>query len=106
MAIELRENETIIKEMPSDYWSAFCGITFSQKRGHYTFTNQRIHFVGCFTEKEIPYAEIEAIQKCAVGPIIPLIPTGIKVIMKNGKKHYLSVLGRAEIMDIIQKHMA
>ena len=106
MAFELRENETVLKELPSDYWLAICGITFSQTRGRYTFTNQRIYFVGGFKDKEIPYSEIESIKKCAVGPLIPFIPTGIKVVMKDGKKHYLSVIGRAEIMDIIQKHIS
>lgn len=106
MAFELRENETVLKELASDYWSAIFGITVSQTRGRYTFTNQRIYFVGGFTDKDIPYSEIESIKKCGVGPLIPFVPTGIKVTMKDGKKHYLSVMGRAEIMDIIQKHLS
>ena len=57
-------------------------------------------------DKEIPYSEIASIKKCAVGPIIPFVPTGIKVVMKDGTKHFLSVIGRAEIMAIIQKYMA
>ncbi len=106
MALELKENENILKETPSDYWLAICGLTFSQTRGRYTFTDQRIHFSGGFKDIDIPYSDIESIKKCAVGPLIPIIPTGIKIVMKNGKKHYLSVMGRAEIMDIIQNHMA
>ena len=105
MAFVLKENETILKETPSDYWVSFLGITMSQVRGHYTFTDQRIYFVGGFKDREIPYSEIASIKKCAVGPIIPFVPTGIKIVMKDGTKHFLSVLGRAEIMEIIQKHI-
>ena len=106
MAFVLKENETILKETPSDYWMSIFGITLSQVRGHYTFTDQRIYFVGGFKDKEIPYSEIASIKKWAVGPIIPFVPTGIKVVMKDGTKHFLSVIGRAEIMAIIQKYMA
>ena len=102
MNIELRANEVIEKEMASDYWESFL-FMLSQKRGRYCFTNQRIVFQGGFaTEIEIPYAEIESIKKCCVGGLIRIMPTGIKVTMKDGKKHYLSVLKRGQIMELIQ----
>ncbi len=104
MEIELNQGEVIEKEIKSDYWDSLFGvILISQQRGSYAFTNERIVFKGGFaTEIEIPYAEIESIKKCNVGGLIRFVPTGIKVVMKNGKKHYLSVLQRKQIMELIQ----
>lgn len=102
MKFELQENEVIEKEFKSDYWESVAFL-MSQKRGKYYFTNKRIVFVGGFvTEVEIPYNEIASIKKCCVGPLVRFVPTGIKVTMKNGKKHYLSVTKRNDIMNLIQ----
>lgn len=108
MEIELRGGEAVEKEIQGDYWGHLFGVLMtSQTRGHYSFTNERIVFKGGFaTEVEIPYNEIESITKCNVGGLIRLIPTGIKVQMKNGKKHFLSVLKRKDIMDMIQQKIA
>ena len=104
MDLELRPNETIEKEFASDYWTTFGPITVSQKRGKYIITNERIYFRGGFiTEVEIPFSEIDYIKKCNVGGLIPFMPTGIKVMMKNGEKHILSVLGRGKIMEMIEE---
>ena len=79
----------------------------SQVRGSYSFTNQRIVFKGGWaTEIEIEYSDIESIQKCNVGGLIPVMPTGIKIVLKDGKKHILSVLKRGEIMELIQRHIS
>lgn len=108
MELELRENETIYQEVAADYWETFFGvIMYSQVRGKYCFTNQRIVFKGGWaTEVEIEYADIDHIEKCNVGGLIPVMPTGIKVVLKNGKKHFLSVLKRGEIMELIQNQLS
>lgn len=103
MKIELLENEVLEKEIASDYWECLLFIMISQTRGTYYFTNQRIAFRGGFSKKvDIQYSDIESIQKCCVGGLIRFVPTGIKVTMKDGKKHYLSVVKRKEIMELIQ----
>lgn len=102
MPFEMLENETIEKQIASDYWEAILFLMISQTRGNYYFTNKRIVFIGGFGKKvEIDYSNIESISKCCVGGLIRLIPTGIKVTMKDGKKHYLSVVKRNEIMELI-----
>lgn len=102
MNFELKENEKLEKEIKSDYWETFL-FTMNQKRGKYYFTDERIVFQGGFaTVIEIPYSEIESIKKCCVGPLLRFVPTGIKVTMRDGKKHYLSVTKRKDIMDLIQ----
>lgn len=108
MDLDLRENESILKEFASDYWDTLFGIIMcSQIRGKYCFTNQRIVFKGGWgTEVEIEYADIEQIKKCNVGGLIPIVPTGIKVVLKNGKKHVLSVLKRGEIMELIENQLS
>ena len=103
MQLELQENEIVEKEISSDYWESFGFIMISQIRGKYCFTNKRIVFRGGYAkEVEILYSEIESIKKCCVGGLIRFVPTGIKVTMKDGKKHYLSVVKRKQIMSLIQ----
>lgn len=108
MDIELKENEAVIREMASDYWETLLGLMISQKRGRYWFTTHRIIFRGGFaTVVEIPYAEIASIKKCCVGSLLlRFMPTGIKITMKDGKKHYLSVLKRSEVMELLQSKIS
>lgn len=98
--LELWENEVVEMKMASDYWEKFL-IFMEQKRGVYWFTNQRIVFSG-FSTVEIPYSEIVSFEKCNVGPLIRFVPCGIKVTMRDGKVHYLSVSKRAKILELIQ----
>lgn len=104
--LDLHEGETIIKEVKGDYWEKLFLFMYSQKRGKYWFTSERIIFRGgIIAGLDLPYAEIAEISKCNVGPAIHFIPTGIKVTMKDGKQYRLSVLGRKEIMEIIQSKL-
>lgn len=102
----MNEGETVIKEVKGDYWANLFLFMYSQKRGKYWFTSEKIVFQGGFaTSLELKYSDIAEIKKCNVGPAIHFIPTGINVIMKDGKKYRLSVLGRNEIMQLIQSKM-
>lgn len=112
MAVELKENEVVEKEFASDYWTTFLCF-MEQNRGVYRFTDSRIIFSGhgrsAFsgrTDIEIAYEDIESIQKCCVGPLIRFVPCGIKVTLKDGKVHYLSVTKRKEIMELIQSRIS
>lgn len=104
MEIQFRANEVVELEMASDYWSNLFGvIQFSQIRGRYWFTNERIIFAGGFAKKiEIDYYDIASVQKCFIGPIIRFLPTGILVTTKSGEKHYLSILGRQKVLDLLE----
>ena len=104
MAIELRENEVVEKKFASDYWSTFLCF-MEQHRGVYQLTDQRIIFNG-YKDIEIAYEDIESIQKCCVGPLIRFVPCGIKVTMKDGSVHYLSVTKRNQIMEMIQSKIS
>ena len=100
--LELLENEVVEKEFKSDYWEKTLCF-YSQKRGKYWLTNQRIIFRGGFaTVLEIPYSEIESVQLCNIGGFVRIIPTGIKVTLKSGKTHRLSVTKRKEILAFLQ----
>lgn len=101
-AFELHEGESIEKELKGDYWEKTLCF-YSQKTGKYWFTNERIIFRGGFvTALDLPYAEIESVSLCNVGPLIPFLPTGIKVTMKDNKSYKLSVLKRKDILAFIQ----
>ena len=104
MEIQFRENETVELEMRSDYWPALFGVLqYSQIRGKYWFTNERIIFAGGFTTRiDIEYYEIASVKKCFIGPIIRFLPTGILVTTKSGEKHYLSIFGRNKVLELLQ----
>lgn len=101
--MELRTGEVVEREIKGDYWTNMFGIQMSQVRGTHYITNQRIVFQGGFgTVEEMEYSDIELIKKCNVGGLIRFVPTGIMVKMKNGKKHYLSVLGRKDVLTLLE----
>ncbi len=104
--LELHDGEVVEKELKSDYWEKTLCF-YSQKRGKYWFTNQRIIFKGGFTTVlEIPYSEIESVKLCNIGGLIQFIPTGIKVTLKSGKTHRLSVTKRKDILAFLQSKIA
>lgn len=103
--LELHEGESVENEIKGDYWERTLCF-YSQKRGNYWFTNERILFRGGFTvEIDIPYSDIESVKLCNVGPVVQFLPTGIKVTTKDGKSHKLSVLKRKSILELIQGKM-
>lgn len=105
LPFELAEGEAVEKEFSSDYWEKFL-FMYSQKRGRYYFTNQRIVFTY-FGQVllDLPYAEMESAVACNVGALIKFVPTGIKVTMKDGKQYDLSVTKRKENLEFILAKM-
>lgn len=104
--LDLHEGETVVQEVKGDYWENTFLFMYSQKRGKFWFTDERILFRGGFTASlDLPYSEITEIKKCNVGPAVHFVPTGIKVTMRDGKNHRLSVLGRNKIMELIRSRM-
>lgn len=110
ISMDLREGEEIIRDVKGDYWEGLLGIVFFQNRGHFIFTNQRIVFAksslaGLLLMESIDYKDIESINKCMVGPIIPFIPTGVRVKIKTGKKFKFSLLKRQEFMSYLEEQI-
>ena len=101
---ELRQGEYILKTANGDCWET--PYVHFQIPGQYTFTNQRILFreSGIFKklclEFELPYSEIDWIEPY----LVVFFPTGIRVWMKNGDRYRLSLRGRKQYMDIIEKY--
>lgn len=105
-SIELQGGESIVKEFQGDYWKKMFAFVYSQKRGRYWITNRRIVFQGGFaTELSLSYSDIAEVKKCLVGPCFGFLPTGIKVTMKNGEQHRLSVLSRKKTLELIQQYV-
>ena len=47
-------------------------------------------------------SDVAQIKKCNIGPgFIKFIPTGIKVTLKDGKKHVFSVTKREKMMQAL-----
>lgn len=104
--LELRQDETIIKEAKGDCWKTPEMFSKNQTPGRYTFTNQRIIFLGNgIIEKlrikfELPYSEIDSVKPY----LVFLFPTGIKIKTKNGDCYKLSLMKRQQYMDIINTY--
>lgn len=102
-ALDLRPGEIIQEEIRGDYWEKVILFSYSQKRGKIYVTNQRIHVeAGFATVIDIELKDIVNLKKCNVGVFIP---TGIDVVLNNGKKYRLSVMKRNERMELIRSLM-
>ncbi len=104
--LELRNNETLIEVTKGDLWVGWS-IFSEQKRGNYTFTNQRAAFtptklLGMGSNIEFEYNDVMSLHKCSIGLFFPL---GIKVVTKQGKKYKLSLLKRNNWFDFIQERI-
>lgn len=106
--IELRPGEVVLEEIKADYWEVgFAGMD-KQIPGSYVFTNQRVHFLGGFFghEVDIFFADITEISTCNVGPgPVKIIPTGIRLADRSGKKHIVSVMKRQKYIDLIKANL-
>lgn len=105
--IELREGETVLEEIQGDYWEKLFLCLYSQIRGKYWITSERIIFQGGFaTTLEIEMKDIEAVTLCAVGGFVQFLPTGIKVTTREGNAYKLSVLSRRKHVEVIENARA
>ena len=105
LPFELAEGEVVEKEFASDYWEKFL-FMYSQVRGRYYFTNQRVIFVTWGQVKfELPYNKMVAAAECNVGALLRVIPTGIKVTMDDNKTYMLSVTKRKDNLEFIKVKM-
>ncbi len=104
--IELRQGEVLLEEVKGDYWEKFLVIFSTQIRGKYWMTNQRIIFHGNYdTNLDLEIKDIQSLKPCLIGGLIPFIPTGINVSMKDGKSYKLSLLARDKYIRMIQDAM-
>lgn len=106
----LRDGEQVLAETKGDYWWKLFLFLYSQESGRITLTDQRILFQGTVLSSlmhslDLTYRDIASVRKCWIGPIVPFLPTGIKIRMKNGKSYELSVLKRQKYIDIIQSRI-
>ena len=99
--LKLHDGEIVENKVKGGYWErSFC--IYNQKEGKYWFTNERILFRAGAAALDLPYAEIDEVKTCKVGPFLQSMPTGVKVTMRNGKSYKLSVLGRKKIAEYIR----
>ena len=82
----------------------------SQIRGTYFFTAERLVFVGGLggsANFSAPYNKITELKLCNVGGLIPIIPTGIRVVYtdQNGKnvKKKCSIMKRKDWLALLRE---
>lgn len=104
--MELENGEKSIFQEKRDFWSQVLCFS-SQVRGKYTVTDRRIMFQSFMGvhDFEIRYKEIASFSKCNVGALIRIMPTGVLVKTKEGKKYRLSVLGRKKYLEVLETHV-
>lgn len=107
-ALDLRDNEEILKECKGDTWRMPGMLTATPRQisGKFYFTNKRIAFRtwGPFKKNaayDLEYKEIESMSTYSINFIIP---TGIKLTMTNGDVYKISVMKRKKYMEIIQQY--
>ena len=108
--IELLENEEILRTIKGDYWLNTLLFLYEQRNGEIVITNMRILFnskvfTKTFLELALTISDIESIEKCNVGSIIPINPTGVKITLKNGRKFKLSSYHRKDIIEELENLM-
>lgn len=102
--LQLRENEKTVLELSGDLWEGL-----GQGSGVFQITDQRCAFryktlLGAAKQNAVEFelSEVAQIKKCNIGPgFIKFIPTGIKVTLKDGKKHVFSVTKREKMMQAL-----
>ncbi len=104
---ELNPGETSIEVTKGDLWVGWT-LFASQKRGKYTFTDQRVIFkptqlLALGSDIAFDYSDIACIEKCTIGPMLPF---GIKVTTKQGNKYKLSLMKRDYWIHFMQERMA
>ena len=96
-------DDAVIEAVRGDYYEQV--LIFSNKVvGWYYFTKEAVIFVGGLgiTQWAVPYASVEEMKECLVGPF----PTGIKLYAKDEKKgktvvYKLSVLKRKQWLEFL-----
>ncbi len=92
---DLLNDEQILQQIKGDYWINTILFIFEQRSGEIVVTNKRILFYSkIFNKLSLDLAlnllDIEIVEKCGVGNLIPINPTGVKIKLKNGREFKLS----------------
>jgi hypothetical protein len=102
--LEFEVGEEELAETHGDYWQKFLLLFYMQKSGKIHITNRRIIFSGgLITNLELEIKNIAAVEKCWVGPVFSILPTGIKVTMCDARVYKFSVLFRCKYIKIINE---
>lgn len=104
--ITLFENEQILNTYKGMYWDKSFMFLYEQNIGEIVITNMRIIFVARVFSKKIILLDlninnIQNIQKCSVGEVLPLNPTGIRIETKDNKIYKISSYHRKKIMEAL-----
>ena len=76
----ISDDDHIIEHTQGDRWEMM-----SQTRGNFFFTNEKFIFVGGLTGISnfvVKYSDIKEMKTVNVGGLIPVIPTGIRVLQE------------------------
>ena len=106
--IELQEGEEVIKTAKGSFWQNTFIFLYEQMDGEIVITNKRVLFnakvIGqTFIALDIKISDIAQINKCNVGTVIPLNPTGIELVDEHKHICKISTIKRTKIMETLQK---
>ncbi|BCJ95494.1 hypothetical protein acsn021_30630 [Anaerocolumna cellulosilytica] len=103
--LDLQSDEVVIKEIKGDYWAG--SLMYKQIRGVYLLTSKRFAFramtiLGAAKHNymEIDLSDIISVDKCMIGPyLFRFLPTGLRLTMRDGSKHRVSILSRGKLLE-------
>ncbi len=102
----ISDDDHIIEHTQGDRWEMM-----SQTRGNFFFTNEKFIFVGGLTGISnfvVKYSDIKEMKTVNVGGLIPVIPTGIRVVCRKPDsdktlKYKCSVMKRKEWIQFLSQ---
>ena len=102
ITLELRENEVVELSRPANHFLGIEGVG-----GRIFITNQRFVFKSHAAnlqahELTVEYSEI---RKVTFYNTLLIVPNGLMLILKNGKKEKFAVWKRHKVKDLIQRKM-
>lgn len=108
--LELQEGEEIIETIKGSYWENTFIFLYEQSIGDIIITNKRLLFnskvlATSFIALNIKISDIAEMQKCNVGTVFPLNPTGIKLIDNYGNTCKISAVKREKLMKTLKELM-
>ena len=99
--LQLRENEKTVLELSGDLWEGL-GQGSGTVDSWCAFRYKTLLGAAKQNAVEFELSDVAQIKKCNIGPgFIKFIPTGIKVTLKDGKKHVFSVTKREKMMQAL-----
>ena len=107
--LALEEHECTVYETKGDWWADSI-LGKQQLPGIFEVTNKRFAFrgktlLGTAKENGLEFdpSDLASVEKCNIGNgIVKIIPTGLRLTMRDGGQYVVSILKRDKLLEILE----